>query len=180
MLTSIRRRADEPVREDAVDLLLDCHRRIRHFTEVAARLAVAGDAPAAEIAEAASRVLRYFTVALPKHSADEDESIAPRLAALALPEQVRAAVDTMTRQHVTLHEVLGELAPHWRAVGADPGRLPEHAGEMERLVSRLGALWGMHLAMEETVVFPEVRRALTPEALGEIAAEMRARREREL
>src|SRR4051812_30710357 len=73
-----RRPAGEPL----LAALLDCHSRIRRFSTLAIRLAEA-DAPPNEIAETAAAVHRYFTVALPLHAADEDLSIAPRLAVVA-------------------------------------------------------------------------------------------------
>jgi len=80
MLSNIQIKADkasEP--EDAISLLLGCHQRIRHFTQVAFRLAQNPNAPAPDRADAARSVLRYFQIALPLHEADENESIYPRL-----------------------------------------------------------------------------------------------------
>src|SRR5574341_1715069 len=66
-------------RSDAVDLLLECHQRIRSFLGLALRLGEAWAAEPAEVADAAARVHRYFALALPLHAQDEDQSIAPRL-----------------------------------------------------------------------------------------------------
>ena len=43
---------------DIVDLLLDCHVRIRRFTDTAVRLGATRAAPASEVAEAAAAVHR--------------------------------------------------------------------------------------------------------------------------
>ena len=80
MLTSIAHATrPDPISEDAVDLLLSCHYRIRHFTALAARLAEATAAPPDQIEQTAASVARYFRIALPLHKADEDGSIYPRL-----------------------------------------------------------------------------------------------------
>ena len=62
------RPANEPP-EDAVDLLIGCHQRIRHFTAVAVKLAHAQGATADEIRQAAAGVQRYYSVSLPLHEA---------------------------------------------------------------------------------------------------------------
>lgn len=176
MLISLKKRA-EPVHEPgAFDLLTECHERIRRFTKLAEWLAHAADAPDAAVKETAESVLRYYTVALPKHSTDEDESLAPRLLALAIPEELRVATTTMTRQHATLEETIAGLLPGWRAVAEDPRALPDHAPAMVRLVDQLRALWDAHLYLEETIVFPAARARLSASAQRDLLREMRARR----
>src|SRR5688572_12280939 len=65
--------------EDIVDMMLECHDRIRSFAALACRLANASEPSQDEIRDAAARVSRYFTEALPLHVADEEQSIVPRL-----------------------------------------------------------------------------------------------------
>src|SRR5690242_6505881 len=79
-MIQIKKAGETKVREgDVFDALLDCHARIRTFLGLARRLA--GDDPATETEtrDAAAAVERYFTVALPLHVLDEDESLLPRL-----------------------------------------------------------------------------------------------------
>jgi hypothetical protein len=64
---------------DIVDLLLECHERIRSFIGLAGRLANCGPVSDTEVSDAAARVVRYFSESLPLHVADEEESILPRL-----------------------------------------------------------------------------------------------------
>ena len=53
MLTTLRKKST-PLREpDAVDLLRECHERIRRFTRMAAWLCHAHDAPALAVQETA-------------------------------------------------------------------------------------------------------------------------------
>lgn len=176
MLLNLRRGPAVTAAPDAVDLLLECHQRIRHFTRLAVVLADTPGAPAKEVAAAAASVLRYFTEALPRHAADEDESVAPRLLAAETPEAVRAALASMTREHETLHEALAELGPRWRAVAVEPGRIADEAPALRRITGRLSDLWGAHLGPEESLIFPTMRRVLPREALVAIVQEMRARR----
>src|SRR5690348_4599251 len=62
-----------------VELLLECHERIRTFIALARAAGEKPDAPAAEIADACTRVERYFSKALPLHVLDEELSVLPRL-----------------------------------------------------------------------------------------------------
>lgn len=184
MLISLKKKAD-PVREPgAFDLLLECHERIRRFTSMAEWLAHATPAtvapehgaPEAAVKETAEAVLRYFTVALPHHSADEDRSLAPRMLALPLGDELASAVRRMTDQHTTLEETIASLVPAWRAVAADPAALLEHSAPMARHVERLRGLWDTHLHLEEMIVFPAARLRIAASDQREMLLEMRARR----
>jgi iron-sulfur cluster repair protein YtfE (RIC family) len=162
--------------EDPFSLLRDCHQRIRTFAAMASRLACAVDPPPGEVAEAASRVERYFTVGLPKHVADEDLSLAPRLRGEALSPEVLGALVTMESQHRSLEALLERLIPRWRALVEDPGCLaslvPDFAEDSRRLELELEA----HLVLEETVLFPAAAEGLSAESVASLGREMRDRR----
>src|SRR5690349_3574889 len=98
---------DDPTlkEETAVDALLGCHDRIRYFTDVSQKLASAVGPPAPDIASAAERIHRYFTVALPLHEADENVSLDPRLRRAAREERIAQASAEMVRQHKDINEV---------------------------------------------------------------------------
>src|SRR6516164_5551174 len=70
---------------DIVDLLSECHDRIRAFTGLAGRLASSGSVSDNEIRDAAGQLVRYFSESLPLHVADEEESILPRLRGRSTP-----------------------------------------------------------------------------------------------
>src|SRR6476620_7125025 len=91
-------------------LVLSCHERIRAFLTLAARVA-AGDAPAPELAEATARLHRYFTVALPLHVADEEQSIEPRL--LAHAPALAGPIARMREEHAAAQQILDGLTPVW-------------------------------------------------------------------
>src|SRR5205085_2176160 len=94
---------------DAVDLLIACHARIRHFTDLAIRLGREGHAaPADQIRAAASALQRYFGIALPLHEADEERSVEPRLRAANAGAEVEAALGAMFEQHARIHDVLDD------------------------------------------------------------------------
>lgn len=177
MLTSLRRR-DVPKADEvnAIDLLIECHGRIRHFTSVAKRLAEAKDVAEEEIREAATRLIRYFTISLPLHSEDEEASLLPRLIAVA-PSEVGDALETMRAEHGPIHALLDELVVDWKKLAEAPGRLETLAGGLKRRADALGLAFDEHLVPEEALIFPAARQWLRPEAIAEIHKEMRARRE---
>src|SRR4051812_29901771 len=75
---------------DPLGLLTDCHRRIERFLYVLVRIgAETGGGPLTpEQRTALETALRYFREAAPKHTADEENSLFPRLRALSAAEEL--------------------------------------------------------------------------------------------
>ena len=161
--------------EDAVDLLVGCHQRIRHFTAVAVKLAHAQGATSDEIRQAAEGVHRYYGVALPLHEADEDRTLEPRLRP-AGDERVRHALLAMGDQHQAIDELLERLLPLLVLVKNNPDTLHEVGGEMCSITKALDEVFCAHLQMEEEVIFPAIRRVLPESAREEMLREMQERR----
>jgi hemerythrin-like domain-containing protein len=153
--------------------LLECHERIRRFGGYAQKLGGGEAFAPEEIREAAAAVARYFSVALPLHSADEDESIAPRLA--GAPPDVAAAIDNMTAQHGQIHDVIDELMPLWQRLAEAPELRDSMRDQLAAGAERLQALTASHLDLEERMVLPAIDQ-LPAETLELIAGEMAARR----
>src|SRR5664280_1181534 len=161
--------------EDAVDLLVGCHQRIRHFTGVAVKLAHAQGAAPEEIAQAAAGVHRYYSVSLPLHEADEDQTLQSRLRAVA-DEQVRHALLAMGDQHQAIDELIERLLPLLVLVTNNPDTLAEVGGEMCSITKALEEIFRAHLQMEEEIIFPAIRQALPESTRAEILREMQERR----
>src|SRR5579872_776949 len=66
---------------DPIGMLGDCHRRIERFLSVLQKLASErqGGALNGQEQNALAASLRYFREAAPKHTADEEESLFPRM-----------------------------------------------------------------------------------------------------
>jgi iron-sulfur cluster repair protein YtfE (RIC family) len=163
-----------PAAGGAVDLLLECHARIRSHLALARRLSAAQGAPAAEVREAAEGVRRYFAEALPLHARDEEESILPRL--LGRERAVDAALEAMRREHGEHAPLLAALVGACATLARDPGRLPELAAPLAAVAADLERDLETHLREEEAVVLPAMRRLLDAGADREIVRELRARR----
>jgi iron-sulfur cluster repair protein YtfE (RIC family) len=167
--------SDEPKTEDAVDLLIGCHQRIRHFTGVAIKLAHAQGAAPDEICQAAAGVHRYYSVSLPLHEADEDQTLQPRLRAVA-DEPLHHALLAMADQHQAIDELIERLLPLLVLVRDKPDTLSEVGGEMCSITKALEEIFRAHLQMEEEVIFPAIRQALPEQAREEMLREMQQRR----
>lgn len=174
MLTQLSRRRTSRPPGDLVDLLSDCHQRIRHFVTLAHRAGARQGVPADQIVQACFDVERYFTQALPLHVADEEESIEPRLRGLS--PTVDAALDATLRQHQQ-HE------PHLEALlgAASVLRNAPHdaaaRGKLAAVALALESQFEEHLRLEETVIFPAIRQLLSPAIQTSIMHELRQRRQ---
>jgi iron-sulfur cluster repair protein YtfE (RIC family) len=160
------------------DLLLACHERIRRFAALAERIGAEpprdDDAARAEIADAATSVRRYFTVALPLHVADEDRSLLPRLRAVHAHD-VEDALAAMAEQHVAIEELIVDLSPVWQMVALAPSRHPDLAPALLVGARRLRAFLEPHLVLEETRIIPALSRLPHDEAAA-LRREMQERR----
>ena len=164
---------------DPAGLLGDCHRRIERFLAVLERIVreVRGAPLSDEQARSLDTALRYFREAAPKHTADEEISLFPRLRRIERPEvqAVLDRVDALEKEHVrasAAHEEADRLGRQW----LQAGRLP--AADAERLavlIETLSGIYRHHIAVEDSEVFP-LAALLGAEERKAIGAEMAARR----
>jgi len=168
-------RTNEPKPEDAVDLLIGCHQRIRHFTDLAAKLAHGLGVSPNEVREAAASVHRYYSLSLPLHEADEDQTLHPRLNAVA-DEPLRHALLAMGDQHQAIDELIERLLPLLTLVRNNPSVIGEVGGEMCSVTKALDEVFRGHLQMEEEAIFPAIRNLLPDAVCQEMLREMQARR----
>jgi iron-sulfur cluster repair protein YtfE (RIC family) len=175
MLNQISPLPSQPKSEDAVDLLIGCHQRIRHFTGVAIKLAHAQGAESEEVVQAAAGAHRYYTVSLPLHEADEEETVRPRLNALD-DERLRHALLAMTDQHQAIDELLERLLPLLVMVQNNPRTIDAAGPEMCSITKALDEMFRAHLQLEEEVIFPAIRSGLPEGVRGEMFREMQNRR----
>ena len=165
---------------DPIALLTDCHRRIERFLDVLVRVDAdaRGCALTPEQRAALEKALRYFREAAPKHTADEDETLFPRLRRHSGPEAepLLACVESLEREHARAdsgHAEIDRLGQAWLASGSLP---PAHAERFSTVVAELADLYRDHIASEERDLFPAAAKLLTPSDREEIGSEMAARR----
>lgn len=179
MALQIGQRADHGF-DEPLGLLSDCHRRIEHFLQVLATIVfdAAGGPLTSEYRGALEGSLRYFAVAAPKHTADEEASLFPRLRNCAEPAvaQALAALDRLEHEHDEAelhHAVVDELGRRW----LENGHLqPVDTEELRERLMQLQALYRRHIAVEDQEVFPAAARVLDCVQIRQIGGEMAARR----
>jgi hemerythrin-like domain-containing protein len=168
------RPANQPP-EDALDLLLGCHQRIRHFMATAVKLAHAQRSTPEEIRRAAAGIHRYYSVSLPLHEADEEATLRPRLDAVG-GEHVRHALLAMHDQHHAIDELIERLLPLLMLVERNPDTLHNAGSEMCSITKALDEVFSAHLQLEEEVIFPAIRHDLTEGTRNSMLVEMQQRR----
>jgi hemerythrin-like domain-containing protein len=164
-------------------LLSDCHRRIEMFLGTLQAVAQVIDRPLSDdVAGPLRSALRYFREAAPNHTADEEESLFPRLRQLRHPdvETALAQLDHLEKDHrwaAPLHaevERLGKeylLKKHLSLAGAQKFRAA---------VRNLASMYRWHINVEDTFVFPVAARLLSRADQSSIGEEMAARRKVQL
>ena len=158
---------------DAVDLLLECHARIRSFTTLAKTIGETPELGGEEVSDACKRVARYFGEAFPLHMRDEDESLLPRLR--GVDRKLDAALDEMADEHGTHGLALASLLSVLKEVQDDPADAT-HRVRLLTAALLLEKLFAKHLAREEQVIFPAVRTLLDVKAREAMLQEIRSRR----
>jgi hemerythrin-like domain-containing protein len=165
--------------QDPIGLLQDCHRRIQTFVSALVQIgASGGSALDQERRRTLETALRYFRESATKHTADEEESLFPRLRAADRDEArgILARVAALEGDHeraATLHAELEELGTRWLKRGAldedEARRFAAIAQELERN-------YRSHIAVEETDVFPAASAILEATERQAIGREMAERR----
>jgi len=163
-----------------IGLLTDCHRRIEHFLSVLTRVGseTLGISLTEEQRTALETALRYFRDAAPKHTADEEESLFPRLRAASDPEMtaILDSVASLEADHGVAargHAELDRLGTTWLADGVLTG--PERA-RFSEIATELQRLYASHIELEENRVFPAAAAVISERDRQGIGAEMAARR----
>lgn len=164
--------------DDPLGMLSDCHRRIENF--LAALLKLARQRSGAELdpRERASleNALEYFRNSGPKHTADEEESLFPRMRACGGASGALAAIEALESDHDTAdkaHAEVDALGRKWLAAGV----LSEtDAARMLELLESLSNLYARHIEIEDREVFPAAGRSLDASDISTIGDEMARRR----
>lgn len=163
--------------DDPLGMLKDCHRRIENFLRVLDAVChrAKGRPLTEEETSAVQASLDYFRRGGRRHTADEEESLFPRLRS-QLSESSFKELDGLEHEHQiadALHAEVDDLCTHWLSSGAlteaDSARL---AAAVEELVR----IYAGHIRIEEDVVFPRASRLLDPVAVKAIGDEFRRRR----
>src|SRR5579864_2951450 len=149
---------------DPMGLLSDCHRRIEMFLGSLQQVAEVIDRPLPEGARSAlESALRYFREAAPKHTADEEESLFPRLRQIQDPQIVAvfSRMEKLEEEHrwaAPLHAALERLGAQYLSNGA---LSDVEIAEFRNSVASLASMYEQHIRFEDELVFPLAARMLS-------------------
>jgi hemerythrin-like domain-containing protein len=164
--------------DDPLEMLLGCHRRIERQLDTLKRLRahIASRGVDAEASAAAQAILKYFLVAAPNHTADEEKDVFPlleqRIADPGESARFRAFREQLETDHRELGSAWSRLRRPLEAIGEGLMRtLPED--DVNAFVSG----YAHHIVTEETALGEFFTRWLDDadrEALGRTMAARRS------
>jgi hemerythrin-like domain-containing protein len=163
--------------DDPIGMLTDCHRRIEQFLNILCMVAdgAAGRALTGEESAAVQASLQYFRTGGQRHTADEEQSLFPRLRATGAQHEP-SEIGGLEGDHQDagrLHADIEILYEKWIIDG------PLGLKDQDDLVAgtqHLKRLYTEHIRLEEQVVFPRAAKLLDKQSIAAIGEEFRARR----
>jgi iron-sulfur cluster repair protein YtfE (RIC family) len=168
--------ADSLPTRDGFDVLDVCHRQtvfaLGRLAALVTRLQ--GQGVDAEARELAAEILHHFSVTAREHHADEERHVFPRLLAGNDPELVQVVL--------RLQQDHGWIEEDWMVLSAPIGAIANGHGGCDLDALREGAavftaLAHDHIALEESIVYPQARARVPARERVAMAEEMAARRQ---
>ena len=163
--------------DDPIGMLTDCHRRIESFLHVLCLVAerTRGKSLSEEEAAAVTSALNYFRAGGKRHTADEEESLFPRLRSVTTGDALEE-LDRLEGDHERaneLHEDVEKLFLKW----IESGWLVKNDEQtLLEATEELKCIYKVHIKVEEEEVFPQAALALDKQTVEAIGQEFRARR----
>jgi hemerythrin-like domain-containing protein len=166
--------------DDPIGMLSDCHRRIERFlgTLIAVTEQAHGNELNGDQRASFTNALWYFQESAPKHTADEEESLFPRMrhagAGEVLP--VLAQIDALRRDHIRAemnHQEVYRLGQEWLT---RKELKPAALSQLTKLLNELRQMYERHIAIEDYEVFPCAAQLLSKGEQRELGLEMAKRR----
>lgn len=163
--------------DDPIGMLKDCHRRIESFLRI---LCVAVDLAQGRSLTDEERggvhaALQYFQTGGQRHTADEEESLFPRLRkSTAGFFEVLDRLEDDHREANDLHESVEQLYATWIKSGELDS---QKTLQLLSQTVRLRQLYSDHIQVEESTVFARASQILDSNAIAMIGTEFRIRRQ---
>jgi hemerythrin-like domain-containing protein len=162
--------------DDPLGMLKDCHRRVERFLGILCLVVerARGRELTGEERTAAEAALHYFREGGQRHTADEEESLFPRLrAASAQAEETISRLESDHQEAGEFHDLVEKLYQLW----IDHGALSDaDTRELLLATGQLKNLYADHIRIEETEVFPFAAKTLDGVSLAEVGSELKDRR----
>ncbi|NRF71092.1 hemerythrin domain-containing protein [Aquincola sp. S2] len=166
------------VSDDGFDVLDACHRQmlftLGKLSALITRLA--GIGPDEEAQALAREVFDFFDTTVRRHHEDEERHVFPPLVAAGDPDTVQAVL-RLAQDHDWLEEDWMELQPQLAAIAA--GQAWCNVEVLRDGAAVFSALLHDHIALEESMIYPQARERLRERARCDMGREMAARRRAE-
>ncbi len=163
--------------DDPIGMLIDCHRRIERFLHMLYVVANRARSRALtdEEVKAVQSALQYFRVGGQRHTADEEESLFPRLRTESAAGNVEelGPLESDHRHANELHQAIEALYSAWIANGSLSG---EDEQQLRSNTEQLKHLYEEHIQVEEHIVFPRAAGMLDRRTIAQMGREFHARR----
>ena len=162
--------------DDPIGMLKDCHRRIESFLGILCMIVgrAQGRSLTCEERDAVKAALQYFRTGGQRHTADEEESLFPRLResdAGSLEE-----IDRLEGDHREANDLHGSVERLYSTWIASSELTSTGALQLRSETERLKQLYSDHIHLEETIVFARAAQVLDSHAIAAIGTELRFRR----
>jgi len=169
-------RSTNPDFSRPLEALKACHERIRAECGTLRKLVehLKDHGYDEQARQAAASLMRYFDTAARHHHADEEEDLLPRMMAVATTRpgsRLNRMVDDITAEHREIDRVWIELRRALQGISAGENT-PLDALEVDRFAK----LYGTHITLEESNVYPLAEMLLSREDFAEIGTGMAHRR----
>jgi hemerythrin-like domain-containing protein len=159
-------------------MLKDCHRRIEHFLNILCLVVerAAGRAATDEEKTAIQSALSYFRTGGQRHTADEEESLFPRLRGELVSENMKDlnGLENDHREAYDLHAAADTLYTAWIEFGV---LSPDDEHRLLLITRQLKHIYEEHIQVEENIIFPLAAALLDSKTLAAVGQEFRVRRE---
>ncbi len=162
--------------DDPIGMLKDCHRRIESFLGILCVVVerAEGRSLTDEERSAVQAALQYFRTGGQRHTADEEESLFPRLRKSA--GESFEELDRLEDDHHEANDLHRSIERHYSA-WIECGRLdPDDTQRLNSGTARLKQLYSDHIQVEESGVFARAIEVLDSQTIATIGTEFRFRR----
>jgi hemerythrin-like domain-containing protein len=163
--------------DDPIGMLKDCHKRIKGFLDILCVVVdrAQGRGLTDEERSAVQAALQYFRTGGQRHTADEEESLFPRLRKSAA--ESFEEIDRLEDDHCEANDLHGSVEQLYSTWIESGGLDSQATGQLLSQSARLQQLYSDHIHVEESTVFPRASQVLDSRTIAAIGTEFRLRRQ---
>ena len=172
-MIQIQMEKSPPVADSPLEHLTACHRRIEQRLDIFERAGAALEQTPEAALVAITNSIRFMDLSGALHTADEEESVFPRMRA-SLSQSEIEYLDQLESEHLEADKLYHRLKD--AAAALHCAVTAESVAAYRAVASQLGALYRRHIASEDASLAELGKRTLTSADLESIQFEMRARR----